>query len=169
MKKVLLILTLFIAVSCSKSEDSSDNTNTDTKINLPDWLNGTYKADHFGTTSPGVITLFYPKSNPYSIEFKSKNDMMTKALSATNPIESLQSKINDLVSSGKLVSVEESYNTIPDFTSYIIVITTKPIPPSTSNEHISFTITKSPAMDANKIKIDYKNDGWGGSSYYTLQ
>ena len=173
MKKIILASFLFLQLSCSKSDENSGNINpsTDTKIDLPDWLNGTYRAAHYGTTTS--FTVYYPNSNPFSIEFKTQNNLLIKAKSTTIVIESLQEKIDNFISSGKLISVEEFYNTVPNFTSYILTIRTKPIPQEPGEDRIVFKITKSPYMDINQIKIDYEKhtDGgmYGNSSFYTLQ
>ena len=107
-KKIIMFLVAILLVNCSSSVNEVakvdiPNTSTDTKINLPDWLNGTYKSDNFGAFYGGG-TLYYPKANPYSIQFVSQTDIMTKSI-ANSPIESVQQKINDFSSLGKLISV----------------------------------------------------------------
>jgi hypothetical protein len=165
MKKLPFIFIMFIILSCSKSDENITNPNSDTRINLPNWLTGKYKADKLFTQSP------YPYSQPYSIEFKSGNDMIIKS-TANSSEESLQKKIDDLVSSGKLISVEESYDTTsPDY--YVIVIKYKPIPPRTSDEIMYFKILNTPlATPGKKISIIYGASGTYSTedqSYYTLQ
>ena len=166
MKKITIILLCFTALSCSKSDDTADTpiTNTDNKINLPSWLDGTYKAENISLQYP------YPKSQPYSMTFKSGNDIVIKG--ASNSItESLQTKIDEFASTDKLISVSESYDANTTFNNYHLVITSKPISPSTSQNSISFEIVKTPLPNTIHIiyKRSYQGDFYSGKSYYILQ
>ena len=164
MKKITIILLCFTALSCSKSDDTANTpiANTDNKINLPSWLDGFYKAENISLQYP------YPKSQPYSMTFKSGNDIVIKGTS-NSLIESLQSKIDGFISSDKLISVSESYDT-NTYTNYTIVIRSKPIAPSTSQESIHFEIVKTSLP--NTVQVHYiisGRDSYSGSSYYKLQ
>ena len=166
MKKIILILLCFTVVSCSKSDETTNTpaANTDNKINLPSWLDGAYKAELVSLQFP------YPKSQPYSMTFKSGNDIVIKG--ASNSItESLQTKIDEFASMDKLISVSESYDTNATFNNYHLVITSKPISPSTSQNSISFEIVKTPLLNTIQIiyKRSYQGDFYSGKSYYILQ
>ena len=165
MKKITLILLCFTALSCSKSDDTPNTpvANTDNKISLPNWLDGTYKADNVSLQYP------YPKSQPYSITFKSGNDIIIKG-AANSLTESLQSKIDGFISSDKLISVSEEYD-INTHINYQLVITSKPTPPTTGWNYIHLTISQTGI--SNMIQVSYKtsieSSYYTGQSYYKLQ
>lgn len=165
MKKITIILLCFMAVSCSKSEETANTpvANTDNKINLPSWLDGVYKADNVSLQYP------YPKSQPHSMTFKSNNDIIIKGASNSLP-ESLQSKIDGFISSDKLISVSEEYD-INTHINYQLVITSKPTPPVTGWNYIHLTISQTGIP--NTIQVLYKtsieSSYYTGQSYYKLQ
>ena len=165
MKKITAILLCFTVLSCSKSDEtpSTPVANTDNKINLPRWLDGVYKADNVSLQYP------YPKSQPYSMTFKSGNDIIIKGASNSLP-ESLQSKIDGFISSDKLISVNEEYD-INTHINYQLVITSKPTPPVTGWNYIHLTISQTgiPNMIQVSYKTSIESSYYTGQSYYILQ
>lgn len=165
MKKITAILLCFTVLSCSKSDEtpSTPVANTDNKINLPSWLDGVYKADNVSLQYP------YPKSQPYSMTFKSGNDIIIKGASNSLP-ESLQSKIDGFISSDKLISVNEEYD-INTHINYQLVITSKPTPPVTGWNYIHLTISQTgiPNMIQVSYKTSIESSYYTGQSYYILQ
>ena len=165
MKKITAILLCFTVLSCSRSDEtpSTPVANTDNKINLPRWLDGVYKADNVSLQYP------YPKSQPYSMTFKSGNDIIIKGASNSLP-ESLQSKIDGFISSDKLISVNEEYD-INTHINYQLVITSKPTPPVTGWNYIHLTISQTgiPNMIQVSYKTSIESSYYTGQSYYILQ
>ena len=150
MKKLLFFLSFATILSCSSSDDNSDDKSTDVtsdnKIELPTWLNGLYKSDKLNVTYP------YPITHPYSLNF-SKNDIVVKGVASSTPI-SMQAFIDNLKATGKLVSVKELNNAIEGDTTYQLTITHKNNPTDSYTVVTMYRVMK--LADTNKVKVWYE-------------